>query len=210
MNQYPEEPWDEEVDLLVLGTGAAGLSAALTAAAQGSAVLVLEKTEYLGGTTAYSAGTCWVPNNSFQREDGIFDDHERAVRYLDAVVGNKAPRESRVAYLEAAPKMLDGLRALGVEFRRSPQVVDYHSELPETGKTGRALEPEPFDGRLLSRADFRRVRPPVPEFALMGGTLMLRRAEVAALLKLYTGSLAERGKAVALAAKLGMRWGWTD
>lgn len=198
--------WDQEVDLLVLGTGAAGLSATLTAAAQGSEVLVLEKTEFLGGTTAYSAGTCWVPNNRFQREDGILDDYDRTARYLDAVVGGKAPREGWLAYLDAAPKMLDAMHDLGVTFRRSPAVVDYHSELPETGKTGRALEPDPFDGRLLDKADFRRVRPPVPEFALLGGTLMLRRADVSALLKLYNGSLAERGKAVALAARLGLRW----
>lgn len=200
------EQWDQEVDLLVLGTGAGGLSAALTAAAKGSSVLVLEKTEYLGGTTAYSAGTCWVPNNRFQRQLGILDDHERAVRYLDAVVGDKAPQEGWLAYLDAAPKMLDDLHQLGVRFRHSPAVVDYHSELPEAGATGRALEPDPFDGRLLAKTDFRRVRPPVPEFALMGGTLMLRRAEVAALLKLFNGSLAERAKAVALAARLGARW----
>lgn len=206
MNQQPYENWDREVDVLVLGTGAAGLSATLTAAAQGAKVLTLEKTEYLGGTTAYSAGTCWIPNNRFQREDGNRDDYERAVRYLDAVVGDKAPRESRMAYLEAAPKMLDELHELGVSFLRSPAVVDYHSEMPETGKTGRALEPEPFNGKLLSKSDFRRVRPPVPEFALMGGTLMLRRPEVAALLKLYTGNLAERGKAVFLAAGLGLQW----
>lgn len=66
MTQQSEHGWDRIVDLLVLGTGAAGLSATLTAAARGANVLTLEKTEYLGGTTAYSAGTCWIPNNRFQ------------------------------------------------------------------------------------------------------------------------------------------------
>src|SRR5687768_10232351 len=132
MKKSPAEKWDQEVDLLVLGTGAAGLAATLTSAAQGSEVLAVEKTEFIGGTTAYSAGTCWVPNNRFQREDGVVDDHERAVRYLEAVVGGKAPREGWLAYLDAAPKMLDALHELGVTFRRSPGVVDYHSELPET------------------------------------------------------------------------------
>ena len=56
------ESWDREVDLLVLGSGAAGLSAALTGVAEGMEVLLLEKTDYIGGTTAYSAGTCWIPN----------------------------------------------------------------------------------------------------------------------------------------------------
>lgn len=198
--------WDLEYDVVVLGTGAGGLAATLTAAARGAKVLTLEKTEYLGGTTAYSAGTCWVPDNKFQREQGILDDYEKAVRYLDLVVGDKAPREARLGYLDAAPKMLDELEELGVRFLHSPAVVDYHSELPETGKTGRALEPEPFDGRKLSATEFRRIRRPVPEFALMGGTLMLRRPDVAALLKLFTGSAAERAKAVGLAGKLGLQW----
>ncbi|TLK56543.1 FAD-dependent oxidoreductase [Glutamicibacter sp. V16R2B1] len=206
MSEVQIQQWDRTVDLLVLGTGAAGLSATLTAASRGARVLALEKTEYLGGTTAYSAGTCWVPNNRFQVEDGNVDDYERAVRYLDAVVGDKAERSGRLAYLDAAPRMLNEMHELGVKFQRSPAVVDYHSELPETGQTGRALEPEPFDGRLLSRSDFARVRPPVPEFALMGGTLMLRRPEVARLLKVFSGTVLERLSALGLAAKLGLRW----
>ena len=67
------QDWDEQVDLLVLGTGAGGLSAAVTAANEGLSTLVLEKTEFLGGTTAYSAGTCWIPNNHFQRAAGVTD-----------------------------------------------------------------------------------------------------------------------------------------
>jgi 3-oxosteroid 1-dehydrogenase len=55
------EHWDDEVDLLVLGTGAGGLAAAVTGANEGLSTLVLEKTEFVGGTTAYSAGTCWIP-----------------------------------------------------------------------------------------------------------------------------------------------------
>lgn len=203
---HQKNEWDLQYDVVVLGTGAGGLAATLTAAAHGAKVLALEKTEYLGGTTAYSAGTCWVPNNRFQREQGILDDYDKAVNYLDLVVGDKAPREARLGYLDAAPKMLEELEGLGVRFLHSPAVVDYHSELPGTGKTGRALEPEPFDGRKLSSADFRRVRRPVPEFALMGGTLMLRRPDVAALLKLFTGTAVERVKAVGLAGKLGLQW----
>lgn len=206
MQTTSTQHWDRTVDLVVLGTGAAGLAATLTAASRGASVVTVEKTEYLGGTTAYSAGTCWIPNNHYQREDGITDDRERAERYLDAVVGDNAPREGWESYLEQGPKMLEDMAELGVEFLRSPAVVDYHSELPETGKTGRALEPAPFDGRKLKRSQFRRVRPPVPEFALMKGTLMLRRAEVAKLLKVFDGRINERVSAIALAAKLGIRW----
>src|SRR5699024_350462 len=85
-------------------------------------------------------------------------------------------------------------------------VVDYHSELPETGKTGRALEPAPFDGRKLGKVRFRNVRRPVPEFALMGGELMVRRPEVNTLLGLFSKKPAPTAKAVGTALKLGTRW----
>jgi len=193
--------WDQEVDLLVLGTGAGGLAAAATASAEGLETLVLEKTEYLGGTTAYSAGTCWIPGHRYQRELGVEDDDERARAYLDALVGDKAPREVREAYLRRGPEMIDYFHALGVRFWHSASVVDYHPEIEGAG-IGRALEPETFDGRKLGSDDFRRVRWPVPEFALFGGTLMVRRAEVNRLLGLFNGSL----RAAGLALRLGIRW----
>lgn len=198
--------WDKEVDLIVLGAGAAGLSAALTAANEGLEVLLLEKSDYIGGTTAYSAGTCWIPGNHFQIEDGITDDREKVERYLDAVVGDKSDKAMRMAYVDNGPRMLKYMEGLGVRFLRSPGVVDYHSEEPETGKTGRALEPEPFDGRKLGQVNFRHVRPPVPEFALMGGTLMLRRPEVNTLLGLFSKKPKPTATAVGTALKLGLRW----
>ncbi|WP_260853173.1 FAD-dependent oxidoreductase [Corynebacterium glyciniphilum] len=200
------QQWDREVDLIVVGSGAGGLSAALTAAARGLSVLVVEKSQYVGGTTAYSAGTCWAPDNSFQRADGNDDDRDRAERYLDRLVGDKSDADLRRAYLDNAPQMLRDMADLGVNFLHSPAVVDYHSELPETGKTGRALEPAPFNGRRLGHRKFRDVRPPVPEFALMNGTLMLRRPEVATLLGLFSRSPLPTAKAVALALRLGFRW----
>lgn len=196
-----DEVWDKSVDLLVLGTGAAGLSAATTAANEGLSTLVLEKTEYLGGTTAYSAGTTWAPGNRHQRAAGQMGEREAASRYLDALVGDKAPRELREAYLDRAPEMIDYYHDLGVRFIHSKTVVDYHPDIEGAG-VGRALEPEPFDGRTLGADDFRRVRPPVPEFALFGGTLMVRRAEVNVLLGIFNYS----PKAALLALRLGVRW----
>lgn len=193
--------WDRTVDLLVLGTGAAGLSAATTAAVSGLDTLVLEKTEYLGGTTAYSAGTCWIPGHRHQRALGMTSEHDDALRYLDAIVGDRAPRELREAYLDRGPEMIDFFDGLGVRFWHSTTVVDYHPEIDGAG-IGRALEPETFDGRRLGTEGFRRVRWPVPEFALFHGTLMVRRVEVNRLLELFRGSPA----AAALALRLGARW----
>ena len=199
--QSPAE-WDELVDLLVLGTGAGGLSAAVTAANEGLSTLVLEKSEFLGGTTAYSAGTCWIPNNRFQRAAGITNDATVAGGYLDTLVGDKAPREVRESYLANGSAAIDYFDEIGVRFWHSRTVVDYHPEIPGASLGGRALEPETFDGRRLGRDNFRRVRWPVPEFALFGGTMMVRRAEVNQLLTMLQGS----PKPSLLALRLGARW----
>lgn len=196
-----EHTWDSSVDLLVLGTGAAGLAAAATAAREGLETLVLEKTEYLGGTTAYSAGTTWAPGNRHQLAAGDTGDREAASRYLDLLVGDRAPREVREAYLDRVPEMIDYFHDMGVRFIHSKTVVDYHPEVEGAG-VGRALEPEPFDGRTLGGDDFRRVRRPVPEFALFGGTMMVRRVEVGQLLRIFSWS----PRAAFLALKLGVRW----
>ncbi|MEV6621360.1 FAD-dependent oxidoreductase [Amycolatopsis sp. NPDC051106] len=192
-------PAEFEVDLLVLGSGAAGLSAAVVAAAEGRSVLVLEKTEWLGGTSAYSAGTAWIPGHRYQADPAA--DTEEARRYLDALVGDRAPRELREAYLRHGPEVIDHLERTGIGFWHSASVVDYHPELPGAG-IGRALEPRTFDARRLDRAHFERVRWPVREFALFGGTLMLRRREADQLVKVFDGSV--RGMSVAL--RLGVRW----
>lgn len=200
------ENWDKDVDLVVLGAGAAGLSAALTARNEGLEVLLLEKSDYIGGTTAYSAGTCWIPGNYYQVKAGNTDDRARVERYLDRVVGDKSDKAMRMAYVDNGPRMLDYMDKLGVEFFHSPGVVDYHSEEPEAGQTGRALEPKPFDGRKLGSVNFKHVRPPVPEFALMRGTLMLRRPEVNTLLGLFSKEAGPTFKAITTALGLGLRW----
>ena len=97
--------------------------------------------------------------------------------------------------------MVEYLDGIGVRFWHSKTVVDYHPEIPGSAR-GRALEPQTFDGRTLGKANFGRVRRPVPEFALFGGTLMVRRAEVNELLGIFRGSV--RGMRTAL--RLGVRW----
>jgi succinate dehydrogenase/fumarate reductase flavoprotein subunit len=84
--------WHEEYDLIVLGSGGAGLTAALAGTIEGLRTLVIEKTEYLGGTTALSAGTCWIPNNSYLQREGVQGDDAAALQYLDALVDGLADR----------------------------------------------------------------------------------------------------------------------
>lgn len=202
MAESSGEDWDEEYDLVVLGSGAAGLTAAVVASEEGLRALVVEKTDFIGGTTAYSAGTCWIPGNRFIRAQGAEDDEAAAAQYLDALVGTRSPREVRGAFLAAGPQMLAYLEErCAVGFRPYPTFVDYHPEIPGAGMGNRPLEPLPFDGRTLG-ARFRDVRWPVPEWGLFGGRLSVLRSEVARLLKVATLS----PDAVVLGAQLVLRY----
>jgi len=199
-NLLPAQGWDETFDLIVLGSGVGGMTAALVAAAEGLSALVLEKSGRVGGTSARSSGTVWIPDNDGQRSQGVLDDAELAERYLDALVGARAGRELRAAFLAAGPEMLRYLQArAGFRFKPYALQPDYRQELPGAALGLRALEPEPFDGRALG-AHFADVAWPLPELMLFGG-MMVTRGEIARLLKL-PGSF----DALALGARLLLRY----
>ncbi len=165
-----EPRWDEEVDLLVLGAGAAGMTTALVASLEGIEPLILEKSEQVGGTMSTSAGTIWIPGNEPSRAAGFEDSAEDAARYMDALIGRPDTAGLRAAYLATGPEMLDFIQhKTDVQFVPSGKHPDYH-DMPGAAISGRALAPATFDGRLLG-AEFRRVRPPIPEFMVLGGMM---------------------------------------
>ena len=168
-------------DFIVVGGGAGGLAAALFAAIAGGSVLLVEHTEYVGGTTALSAGTTWVPNSQHASSVNPGDTPEAARRYLDGVVGNFARASLREAFLEAGPKAIATLEAQSdVKFRPYKMHPDYEQQAEGASLNGRALEPLPFDGRALGDA-FGLVRPPIPEFTILGG-MMVDRTDINHLL----------------------------
>ena len=127
--------WDEQYDLVVLGAGAGGMAAALVSAIEGMRTLVIEKSDQAGGTTAYSSGTVWIPNNAQQRQLGVTNDAVAALEYLDALVGDRADRKLREAFIAAGPEMLDYLaRHTDVGFRVYRQQPDYRQELQASGQ----------------------------------------------------------------------------
>ena len=144
--------FDETFDWVVVGSGAGSFASALVMRQAGKSVLILEKTEYLGGTTAKSGGVMWIPNNRFMREDGESDSTEAAMTYLDALQeldGGSAPGtsgEKRRAFLTEAPRAVDFLVGQGVKLRRGPTFwPDYYDELPGGCKTSRTVVAEPFN-----------------------------------------------------------------
>jgi 3-oxosteroid 1-dehydrogenase len=173
--------WDREVDVLVFGAGMGGMTATLIASLEGLDVLLCEKTTQVGGTTATSAGTVWIPGSSQATRDGVPDKIDDARRFLDAEIGSRA-LDVREAYLAAGPEALDYLDARSeVKFTAPPMHPDYHSNQPGRALAGRALAALPFDGRLLG-ADFSRIRPPIAPFMVLGG-MMVGKADVPILVK---------------------------
>lgn len=164
------------MDLLVAGAGAAGMATALVAALEGLDVLLCEKSDQVGGTTATSAGTVWIPGNTQSQRAGIPDSARDAEIYLRKLVGDSLQPDKLAAYLGSGPVAIDYLAARSdVRFQPAGRHPDY-VELPGAAVSGRALSPLPFDGRLLGE-DFRRVRPPIEEFMVLGG-MMVGKADI--------------------------------
>jgi succinate dehydrogenase/fumarate reductase flavoprotein subunit len=173
------------VDLLVIGAGPAGMTAALVGAIEGLDVLLCEKSEQVGGTGATSAGTVWIPGNHQSRAAGFDDSAADADRYLDALIGEGTNRALRDAYLATGPAAIDYLEAnSALRFLPCGTHPDYRSNMPGAAVSGRAIIPQPFDGRLLGK-DFRRLRPPIPEFMVLGG-MMVGKADIPPLLGRFT------------------------
>jgi 3-oxosteroid 1-dehydrogenase len=139
-----------EFDIVVAGSGAAGMTAALTAAHLGLSVLVIEKTGSFGGSTARSGGGIWAPGNAVLRDAGVADTPEQARAYLAHVAGDGVPAELRQALLEHGPDMLSLVLAMTpLRFAWVPGYADYYPEAPGGLAAGRSIEPVPLDGRVL-------------------------------------------------------------
>lgn len=149
-----------EFDVVVVGSGAAGMTAALTAAHHGLEVVVVEKASRFGGSTARSGGGIWIPNNAVLRRAGVPDTPEQAASYLTHLLGDTVSAPRRQAFLEHGPAMLDLVCArTPLTFAWVPDYADYYPEAPGGLARGRSIEPAPLDGRVLG-AELARLNPP--------------------------------------------------
>ncbi len=142
--------FDEEFDFVVVGSGGGSMCAALVLRAAGKRVLILEKTDLVGGTTARSGGVMWLPDNPFMRRDGVADSFEQATAYLDALMGQQrdAPGSTpqrRRRYLLEAPRMIDFLLKAGIRLDRVQEWPDYYDELPGGSVPGRTVVAQLFN-----------------------------------------------------------------
>ena len=175
---------DREIfDVVVIGSGGAGFSAALNAVVDGAKVLLVERTAHVGGTTALSAATTWIPGTAPGLKVNPEDTREKAAHFLDLAVGDRSDRKMRDAFLDNGPQAVAKLESqTELQFQVRMLHPDYMSELEDSVLRGRAIEPQPFDGKKLG-ANLPLLRPPIQEFTVLGG-MMVDRDDIFHLLRL--------------------------
>ena len=167
--------WDFTVDLLVVGSGAGAMTAAIVAKREGLDPLVVEKTEFYGGSSACSGGGLWVPCNPLMAEAGLRDSLDQARAYMDATVGDRVPAARKEAFLTKAPEMVAYmLRHSRLHLELNREYTDYYPNRPGAMSGGRALDPGIYRGRRLGPLH-RQLRPRPYGFPI---ELVLTTAEV--------------------------------
>jgi succinate dehydrogenase/fumarate reductase flavoprotein subunit len=167
------DAWDQVVDVVVLGSGAAGLSAAILAHDGGAEVLLLEKSDLFGGTTAVSGGMPWIPLNKHMTELGVSDTRDEAITYIRRLALDTEPDPKLVeTYVDTAAEMLDYLETkTPLKMSAPPGFSDYYADQPGGKPEGRSVEPVPFEagaelGEWASRV---RVGPHLPWLTMEEG-----------------------------------------
>ncbi|NIH88126.1 3-oxosteroid 1-dehydrogenase [Amycolatopsis granulosa] len=187
-----------EFDVVVAGSGAAGMTAALAAADAGLSVVVIEKAAKFGGSTARSGGGVWLPGNEALRAAGVVDSPGQARTYLDAIVGDVVPAGLRQAFLDHGPEVVSFVhRVTPLRLRWVPGYSDYHPEAPGGRAGGRSVEPVPLDGKVLG-AELARLEPPYSGAPL---GVPITQADYR-----WLSLLARHPKGVLRVLRIGARW----
>jgi succinate dehydrogenase/fumarate reductase flavoprotein subunit len=172
-----------DCDVLIIGSGAAGLSAAVTAAWHGLKVIVVEKDSVFGGATAWSGGWAWVPCNPLARRAGIIEDVEQPRTYLRHELGEHFDPAMIDAFLEAGPRMVAFFEQhTALQFADGNAIADIHGDTPGAGTGGRSVIAAPYDGRKVGRL-LKRLRTTMRETSFMGMPIMAG-ADLSAFLNL--------------------------
>ena len=162
-----------ECDVLVIGSGAAGLATAVTAAYHGLRVIVVEKDSTFGGATAWSGGWMWVPRNPLARRAGIDEDQALPRTYLQHELGVHFDPARVDAFLEAAPQMVAFFeKHTRLQFADGNAIADIHGDTPGAGTGGRSVIAAPYDARQLDKKLLKRLRTTMRETSFLGMPIM--------------------------------------
>lgn len=184
MPASPSFPQELDCDVLIVGSGAAGLSAAVTAAWHGQKVIVVEKDPVFGGATAWSGGWAWVPCNPLAQRAGIIEDVELPRTYLRHELGERYNPAIIDAFLEAGPNMVSFFeRHTALQFADGNGIADIHGDTPGAGTGGRSVIAAPYDARHINRKLLGRLRRTMRETSFMGMPIMAG-ADLSAFLNL--------------------------
>ncbi len=140
--------WDETYDFVIIGSGGGSVSASLLCKSRGKQALIVEKQNKFGGSTGFSGGVWWLPNNPVMKRAGVDDSFERAKSYFTAVADYHGPGSSearRDAFLKTAPEITTFLENAGMKFQYADGWSDYYDNLPGGEPRGRSLVPQLFD-----------------------------------------------------------------
>lgn len=162
----------QECDVLIIGSGAAGLSAAVTAAWHGLNVVVAEKEAVFGGATAWSGGWMWVPRNPLAQRAGIVEDIEQPKTYLRNELGERYEPALIDAFLEACPHMVSFFeRHTALQFVDGNAIPDIHGDVPGAATQGHQVIAAPYNGREVGPL-LQRLRKTMRETSFMGMPIM--------------------------------------
>ena len=166
------DKWDVETDVLVVGSGGGAMTAAIRAQDLGANVLMIEKTEKYGGTTAMGGGVIWVPNSHLMKELDLGDSEEKGLEYVRYLTRGEVPDERIRAYIEKAPEMVRWVHnKTRLRFVSLAEYPDYYPDAPGYMSGGRSHDPCAFDGKLLGD-DILNLREPHPQCTIFGRLTM--------------------------------------
>lgn len=191
-------------DVIVVGSGAGAMASAVFLADQGFSVLIVEKSDKYGGTSAISGGGIWIPNNHYFVAKGGNDSFELALQYLRNAAGEHVDEPRLVAYLRNAPKMIKALTDTShVRYAVAEKYPDYYPHMAGSLPGGRTLDPELFDTSLLGE-ELDNLRKPSPSTLLMGRIAWTARHAHKAMARSFGWRLLIMG--LMLRYKLDFKW----
>lgn len=170
--------WDDTTDVIIVGSGAGGMAAAIRAHDLGMKVLVLEKNATVGGTSAMSGGSVWIPCNHYMHQENLEDNQDDALLYLKHCVGDVTAEKKLLAYISQAAVVIHYLsEKTHLQFQITHGLPDYYPDYPGARLQGRTLEAVPFAANQLKSHLFQ-LHPPHPQELIFGMSFTAEEANI--------------------------------